>query len=148
MLRVLLYGLTILHLGPGLAFALLAFGCDGATPYLGAICAKSVFSSFALLTAAGWLILSLGLAAVHLVRLARSSVPHRTGLRVWALLAVLALGAMFGASGAWLTGSQLWFVAIPTALATGWLFLANPLECQPPHQSGGSTESAGQDSAA
>lgn len=131
MLRALLYGLTILHLGPGLAFALLAFGCDGATPYFGAVCGKSAFSSFALLTAAGWLILSLGLAAVRLVRLARSSTPPRTGLRAWALIAVLAVGALLGAAGAWLTGSQYGFLAIPAALATGWLFLANPLACQP-----------------
>ena len=146
MLRALLYGLTILHLGLGVAFALLALGCEGETPYLGAICGKSVFSSFALLTAGGWLILSLGLAAVHLVRLARSSVPSRTSLRVWALLAVLAVGALVGASGVWLTGSQYWFLAIPASLATGWLFLANPLACQPEPQ-GSSSASAGRQSA-
>ncbi len=146
MLRALLYGLTILHLGPGFAFALLAFGCDGATPYLAAVCGKSVFSSFALLTAGGWLILSLGLAAVHLVRLARSSVPPSTSLRAWALLAVLAVGALLGASGAWLTGSQYWFLAIPASLATGWLFLANPLACAPEPPSGSGT--AGRKSAA
>lgn len=28
MLRALVYGLAILHLGPGIAFALVAFGCD------------------------------------------------------------------------------------------------------------------------
>lgn len=138
MLRALLYGLTILHLGPGFAFALLAFGCDGATPYLGAICGKSFFFSFALLTAGAWLILGLGLAAVHFVRHARSSVPPRTSLRVWALLAVLSVGALLGASGAWLTGSQYWFLAIPASLATGWLFLANPLACQPAPQGSGS----------
>ncbi len=146
MLRAFLYGLTILHLGPGFAFALLAFGCDGATPYLGAVCGKSVFSSFALLTAGGWLIMSLGLAAVHLVRLARSSIPPRTSLRVWALLAVVAVGALLGASGAWLTGSQYWFLAVPAALATGWLFLANPLACQPEPQ-GSTSGPAGRNSA-
>jgi len=147
MLRALLYGLTILHLGPGFAFALLAFGCDGATPYLGAACGKGVFSSFALLTAGGWLILGLGLAAVHLVRLARKSVPPRTDLRVWALLAVLAVGALLGASGALLTGGPYWFLAIPASLAAGWLFLANPQACQPAPQGSGSG-SAGHDSAA
>jgi hypothetical protein len=145
MLRASLYGLTILHLGPGIAFALLAFGCDGATPYLGAVCGKSVLSSFALLTAGAWLILSLGLAALLLMRLARSSVPPRTSLRVWALLAVLAVGALLGASGVWLTGSQYWCLAIPASLATGWLFLANPLACQPESQGSGS---AGRNSAA
>ena len=146
MLRALIYGLTILHLGPGIAFALLAFGCDEPTPYLGAICGKSALSSFALLTAGGWLILLLGLAAMHLVQRARSATPPNTGLRALALLAVLATGATLGAASAWLTGSQYWFLAIPGALAVGWLFLANPLACQPqPPSSGGS---AGSNSAA
>lgn len=147
MLRALIYGLTILHLGPGLAFALLAFGCDGATPSLGAVCGESALSSFALLTAGGWLILGLGLAAVHLVRLARSSTPPRTGLRAWALIALLAVGALLGASGAWLSGSQYWFLAIPAALAAGWLFLANPLACQP-EDAGTDGRSAGRNRAA
>jgi hypothetical protein len=144
MLRALIHGLIILHLGPGLAFALLAFGCDGATPYFGAVCGKNAVSSFALLTAAGWLILSLGAAAVHLVRLARSAAPERTGLRVWALLAVLAVGAVLGVSVLWLTGSQYGFLAIPVSLASGWLFLANPLACQPASQGNGA---AGHDGA-
>jgi hypothetical protein len=131
MLRALLYGLAILHLGPGIAFALLAFGCEGANPYLGAICGRNIFSLFALLTAGGWLILSLGLVAMHLLRRARGSVPPRIALRVWALLAVLAVGALMAASGAWLTGSQYWFLAIPASLAVGWLYLANPVACQP-----------------
>jgi hypothetical protein len=134
--RVLLYGLTILHLGPGIAFALLAFGCDGPTPYLAAVCGTSALSSFALLTAGAWLILTLALAAVHLVGRARRAVPPRTSLRVWALLAVLAAGGLIGASGAWLTGSQYWFLAIPAALTAGWLFLANPLACEPETRGG------------
>jgi hypothetical protein len=136
MLRALIYGLSILHLGPGIAFALLAFGCEEPTPYLRAVCGKSALSSFALLTAGSWLILLLGLAAMHLVQRTRSSTP----------LAVIATGSSLGAAGAWLTGSQHWFLAIPSALAVGWLFLANPLACQPEPPS--SSGSAGSNSAA
>lgn len=144
--RALIYGLAILHLGPAMAFALLAFGCEEPTPSLGALCGEGALSSFALLTAGAWLILLLGLAAMHLLWRARRSTPPSTGPRVLALLALLATGAVLGAAAAWLTGSQYWFLAIPAALAIGWLFLANPLACQPEPPSGGG--SAGPGSAA
>ena len=35
-------------------------------------------------------------------------------------------------AGAWFTGNPYWFLAIPAALAVGWLFVANPDECTPP----------------
>lgn len=130
MLRALLYGLAILHLGPGIAFGLLAFGCEGADPYLGAACGKNAFLSFALLTVGGWLILGLGLAAILLLRRARNVGTPGTSARVWALLVLLALGALITAAGVWLTASQYWFFAIPSSLAGGWLFLANPEACE------------------
>lgn len=64
MLRILIYGLAILHLGPGIAFAVLAFGCQAAHPLLGVACGRNVFMSFALMTLAGWLVLGLGLAVL------------------------------------------------------------------------------------
>lgn len=54
MLRLLLAALAILHLGPGIAFALLAFGCDGAAPALGAVCGQGGFASFAWITVVAW----------------------------------------------------------------------------------------------
>ncbi|HWA37724.1 MAG TPA: hypothetical protein VG873_07665 [Burkholderiales bacterium] len=51
-------------------------------------------------------------------------------LRIRLLIAVLAVGALVAASGIWLTGSQYWLLAIPAALAAGWLFVANPLACE------------------
>jgi len=129
MLRALIYGLTILHLGPGIAFALLAFGCDQPEPYLGAVCGKAGLSSFGLLTMGAWLVLVVALAASRLVQRARTSAPPNTTARTLALLAVLAAGALLGAAGEWLSGSQYWFLAIPVALALGWLLLANPLAC-------------------
>ncbi len=131
MLHALVYGLTILHLGPGIAFALLAFGCEEPEPYLRFICAKDALSSFALLTVGAWVLLLIGLASISLVQRARRSVPPDSGRRAIALLAVLGTGALLGAAGHWLTGSQHWFLAIPGALAVGWLFLANPLACAP-----------------
>lgn len=64
MLRVLIYALAILHLGPGIAFAVLAFGCDAASPQLGGLCGRNAFSSFAIITLASWAVLGLGLAAI------------------------------------------------------------------------------------
>lgn len=54
MLRGLIYGLSILHLGPGFAFAVVAFGCDGMTPVLESICQQDTFAAFIKLTLAAW----------------------------------------------------------------------------------------------
>jgi len=70
-IRALLYGLAILHLGPGMAFALLAFGCDPLQPFLGVLCQKDTLSAFIGLTLAFWLVL--GLAAVALLTLRRQA---------------------------------------------------------------------------
>ena len=63
MLRALIYGLAILHLGPGLAFAVLAFGCDPSLPWLGQVCQKDTLGTFLVLTLVLWLMLSVGAAA-------------------------------------------------------------------------------------
>ncbi len=54
MLRGLIYGLSILHLGPGFAFAVVAFVCDGSTPGLEDICQQDTFAAFIKLTLAAW----------------------------------------------------------------------------------------------
>ena len=71
MLRALLYALAFLHLGPGFAFAVVAFGCDGIAPALGRMCGDNVFSSFALLTAAAWLTMGLGFVAIRAIKARR-----------------------------------------------------------------------------
>ena len=63
MLRALIYGLAILHLGPGLAFAVLAFGCDPSLPWLGPVCQTNTLRTFLVLTLVFWLMLTLGAAA-------------------------------------------------------------------------------------
>ncbi|RVT47228.1 hypothetical protein [Rubrivivax albus] len=59
MLRVVFYALAILHLGPGIAFAVMAFGC-GEVPLLAGLCQKSEIQAFAYLTAGLWVLMGLG----------------------------------------------------------------------------------------
>jgi hypothetical protein len=54
LLRGLIYGLTILHLGPGFAFAVVAFGCEDAFSFLQAVCQQGAFAVFIKLTLAAW----------------------------------------------------------------------------------------------
>jgi hypothetical protein len=129
MLRTLLLGLTLLHLGPGIAFVLLAFGCEGEPPAIGDVCTMGAWRSFATLTVGGWVVAGTGLTAAVLVARARSADAARPRLRLWSLLALLAFGALVGASGLALGGGQAWFLAIPASLAAGWLFVANPQTC-------------------
>ncbi len=60
MFRTLLYALTLLHLGPGLAFAVLAFGCDPLSPALGDFCQRDSIGSFIWITLAVWVVGGLG----------------------------------------------------------------------------------------
>lgn len=55
MLKILFHGLAILHLGPGIAFALLSFGCESGQAWLGRYCEIDGLRAFAELTLAGWL---------------------------------------------------------------------------------------------
>lgn len=57
MLRGLIYGLSILHLGPGFAFAVVAFGCDGTAPALESICQQHTFAAFIKLTLSAWAVM-------------------------------------------------------------------------------------------
>ncbi len=61
MLRALIYGLAILHLGPGFAFAVLAFGCDTLDPVLGELCQQNAFALFVKLTLLAWAVMIAGL---------------------------------------------------------------------------------------
>ena len=66
MLRTVLAAITILHLGPGIAFAMLAFGCDGDSLVLGNMCGHNSVLSFVAITALSWLILGAIYAVVRL----------------------------------------------------------------------------------
>jgi hypothetical protein len=129
LIRGLLAGITFLHLGPGIAMALLAFGCDGTSPLLGVHCEAGALKSFLVVTAVAWLLLGSGYGAVHLLRRAQRAEPPALGPRLLALLAVLGVGALLAAAIVWLTGSAQGYLAIPLTLALGWLVLANPANC-------------------
>lgn len=131
MLKSLLVGLALLHLGPGIAFALLAFGCDGPEPWLPAVCGPKPLASFVWLTLGCWLVLGAGFAAWQLLQRSRREPSAGTALRVWTLLALLVFGALLATGGYWLTGSAYAALAVPGALAAGWLVLANPEACVP-----------------
>jgi hypothetical protein len=50
-----------------------------------------------------------------------------------ALLVALALaGLAVGVAGHAATGTAWWFVALPIAVAAGWLFVADPTRCEGP----------------
>ena len=59
--------------------------------------------------------------------------PARTTVRriAW-LAACVGAGALVGVVGSRVSGDPVWLVAIPAAIAVGWLFVANPAECEPP----------------
>ncbi len=129
MLRALIYAVSLLHLGPGLAFALLAFGCEQPQPLLGSVCTLDVFKAFGSLTLGSWLVLGVGAVAMHLVSTVRRTRGPATAVRGAAFAALICCGVLLGASWQMLTGSQYLYLAVPAALALGWLFVANPVEC-------------------
>lgn len=51
--------------------------------------------------------------------------------RLFWLLICTVLGLGIGLLGEHLTSDPRWFLALPAALAIGWLFFANPAECEP-----------------
>ena len=51
--------------------------------------------------------------------------------RLVLLLACLAAGLAIGMLGSSLTGDAAWYLAVPAAIALGWLFVADPTQCQP-----------------
>lgn len=75
MLRALITGLAILHLGPGFAFALLAFGCDQPPLLPGGLCTRSSLSSFLMLTLLAWVVLVFGVLAFKWARRSKLTPP-------------------------------------------------------------------------
>lgn len=68
MLRALIYGLSILHLGPGFAFAVMAFGCEDEHPWLNTVCQGDTFAAFIRLTLAAWAVMIVAVAAMQGIR--------------------------------------------------------------------------------
>lgn len=58
--------------------------------------------------------------------------PSAFGKRLAGLLACAALGVALALAGVFFAGSQWWYLAIPAVVAVGWLFVADPTQCDPP----------------
>ncbi|MBA4329407.1 MAG: hypothetical protein C0428_14345 [Polaromonas sp.] len=52
--------------------------------------------------------------------------------RVTLLFICIAAGSAIGVGAQHLTGSSLWFLAIPAVVLFAWLFVADPTACLPP----------------
>jgi hypothetical protein len=64
----------------------------------------------------------------------RVASPNYIKRLIW-LLACILVGLVIGITGSSLSGNPVWYVAVPAAVGAGWLFFANPTECEPPaHQ--------------
>ena len=61
----------------------------------------------------------------------RLTSPNYVRRLAWLMACVFA-GLAIAIVGNSLSGSTVWYVAFPAAVAVGWLFLANPTECEPP----------------
>jgi F0F1-type ATP synthase assembly protein I len=66
------------------------------------------------------------------------------GKRLALLVGCVAIGAFVGFVGSSLTGSDLWYLAILLLMGIGWLFVANPSECEPPKSSNSHARSSGE----
>ena len=62
--------------------------------------------------------------------------PPRHLRRLSWLLACVFAGVLIAIIGSSLTGSPVWYLAVPALVAIGWLFLADPTECEPPRETG------------
>jgi hypothetical protein len=56
----------------------------------------------------------------------------KVGRRALLLEGLLAAGSMAALAGYAVTGVAWWFVAVPAAVAAGWLFVADPARCEAP----------------
>lgn len=58
-----------------------------------------------------------------------NAIPPGLGQRLRLLVLCLTLGFAAGLLGHWLSGRAEWFLAIPFAVALGWLLVADPSQC-------------------
>lgn len=52
------------------------------------------------------------------------------------LLACMGVGTLVGFVGSAVSGNTVWYLAVPAAVAAGWLFFADPTQCEPSVQRG------------
>ncbi|MDH5540585.1 MAG: hypothetical protein OEY03_14385 [Rhizobacter sp.] len=68
----------------------------------------------------------------------RRVAPRPSIRRLGWLLVCLAAGLAVGVAGSLVTGAQAWYLAVPAAIAIGWLFVADPTQCAPRKDDGAS----------
>jgi len=61
----------------------------------------------------------------------RAAQPRHLRRLGWLLVCLCGGGLVAVIGNAW-SESQAWFLAIPAAVAVGWLFVADPTQCEPP----------------
>lgn len=62
--------------------------------------------------------------------------PSNPLRRLLWLLLCFAVGLGVAIAGRLLSGSSAWALAVPVAIAIGWLFVADPTQCMPAKRSG------------
>lgn len=55
--------------------------------------------------------------------------------RFFLLIACIGVGAVIGVLGQFATGNVWWYLAIPIAVAAGWLWVGTPEQCCPEPES-------------
>lgn len=71
------------------------------------------------------------------------SVPPRFATRLRWLVACVLGGAGVAVIGHAWSGQQAWYLALPAAIALGWLFFGTPHECATPGATPGARPGAG-----
>ncbi len=56
--------------------------------------------------------------------------PHHVK-RLAGLVACVLAGLLVGVIGSAVTGSSVWYLAIPALVAAAWLLIADPTQCRP-----------------
>lgn len=62
--------------------------------------------------------------------------PNNLLKRLFWLLVCIFIGILIGFVGSTVSGSDIWYTAVPAVVAIGWLFFADPSQCVPPVQHG------------
>jgi hypothetical protein len=73
--------------------------------------------------------------AIH-TPVAQRSAPNGILKRLFWLLSCIFVGALTGFVGSTVSGNDIWYTAVPAAIALGWLFFADPTQCEPAVQRG------------
>jgi hypothetical protein len=74
---------------------------------------------------------------------AKRPAPNGILKRLFWLLLCIFVGVLTGFVGSTVSGNDIWYTAVPAVIALGWLFFADPAQCEPPAQRGINADAAG-----